>query len=1179
MKSLTHEQVQQMLHSGLPQSEALLAHLAACSQCRSYAALVTELSTTLPAIYSPAVFSPQEIRQKAADGNGQLLRRTRSALTLQNLRSGVLVGGVVVVLLFLTILAPKLLPVQPAGAPDLTPTQKPLTTTLPSSTPAATTALEDVPGTERLDSPDGQYTAIFHPQNISLEIVDAQGNVAVNYLPDPAAAGQIILGTWSPDSERLTFWQGSNSASLQADGLPLWVLDVQTGAAKELSKAAVINKTYQSWSPDGEFLAFTDGGGRSAQINKWLALYQVQDDKLEIVIPADQLVTGALAWSPWNSQIAVAAVDASQTGPDYADNMGWNNPAIAARRIYLVEPLARAYWRLTQTEAYEDAPKWLQDGGQIYFVQRDQDTARIMSANPILGEAQPTGCEAPMPPSAQYYGQVDWSELYETCVKLKALWLDDLPPVTQDGLFQLSIYPPLFMDYDPSIWLDKSDLVYRAELVNYLQNKELESCSISVQGASGFYPENMPEITLGVITYQVHESESAEIGRVIKTYFAKSSIKGDVTSTAGMAALAVQASLSEAEQCNEAAKIVLGTLHAYGQSSTIDYCDQVTQNHSPAADLTTYCDTDYSFAFDYPADWNIRLISSAPDATAAPLALRKALRFEKPDMSNYIRTDTYRLYASMTLEQRMRRFSGYNQREFQDKDYSSLMVGGKRAYALIMRWAQDYPAVYLFFEHADYFTVMELKAIDRASLDLNWEIARTIQIPGATSDTNVIPTEVIQDSYALLVRTPEAAATTSNNAFSVGFSSDGNILVFNSDVNGLMPEDQMGLMDPFIYNLQNGTFFQVIPTIGGNNRAATSARAISLSTDGRYLLYRLRSNSPQPAAEHYNDVMLRDLSTGKDSRIDFLPLEETLGTAIYPSLSPDGRYLALNVAENGWQLYLYERTTGKITPVSVDVGNRWIPGSNSTEPVFSADGRYLAFVSDASNLVEGDTRCSEANPACGDVFLFEIATARLERIPAKIQFTMGNPYPYLTISADAHYLAWTELIDPSPIYRPVIRLHDRSTGKTETVWGGMGAYQTGHSPSISDDGRWLAFGALAEYDYGEIPLPDSFPQVYLLDRQTNEAIVISKDANNNWGNGPSGVVALQQEGWSSDIHISGDGRYVAFSSQAANLLPAGVTKRQCFDPYVVGAYACYDLFVYDRETDELTWLSQGQPGK
>lgn len=578
MKTLTHEQVQRNLHSGQVTSDAyakeVAAHLSACTECQSYAALVAELSTGLPSIYSPKLPSPQEIRQKAAAGKSQLQRRNKSTLTFRNLRSGMLVGGAVVVLLVLAILAPKLLPVQPVGAPDSTSTLagSATATVSPSDTPEATAILEDVPGTERLVSPDGQYTAIFHPQNVSLEIVDAQGNGTVNYLPDPAA-GWIILGTWSPDSERLTFWQGSNSASLQADGLPLWVLDIQTGAAKELSKAAVINRTYQSWSPDGEFLAFTDGGGRSAQVNKWLALYRVAEDQVEIVIPADQLVTGALAWSPWNSQIAVAAVDASQTGPDFADFMGWDNQAIAARRIYLVEPLARGYWRLTQTEAYEDAPKWLQDGGQIYFVQRDQDTAHIMSANPILGEAQPTGCEAPMPPSAQYYGQVDWSELYQTCVKLKALWLDDLAPVTQDGLFQLSIYPPLFMDYDPSIWLDKSDLVYRAELVNYLQNQELESCTISVRGPSGFYPENMSEITLGNITYQVYARENAEISRVIKTYFAKSSIKGDVSSTAGMAVLDVQASPSEAEQCFETAEIVLGTLHAYGQSSTVGYCD------------------------------------------------------------------------------------------------------------------------------------------------------------------------------------------------------------------------------------------------------------------------------------------------------------------------------------------------------------------------------------------------------------------------------------------------------------------------------------------------------------------------------------------------------------------------------------------------------------------------------
>ena len=382
-------------------------------------------------------------------------------------------------------------------------------------------------------------------------------------------------------------------------------------------------------------------------------------------------------------------------------------------------------------------------------------------------------------------------------------------------------------------------------------------------------------------------------------------------------------------------------------------------------------------------------------------------------------------------------------------------------------------------------------------------------------------------------------------------------------------------MDPFIYNLENDTYTPVRSAPGVQNTVSPATRAISLSANGRYLLYGAHSNSPQPAADHYNYIYLRDLQTGQDEKIDFIPLEAQLGEGIYPSLSPDGRYLALQAAKDTWQIYLLERAGGKITPVSMDGSGRMGNGS-SVGPVFSADGRYLAFTSEASNLASGDTRCSETNLMCVDVFLYEISTGKLERIPAKIQFTMGNPYPYLTVSADARWLAWTELITPSPVYRPIIRLHDRTSGETRTIWAGLGAYLTGHSPSISNDGRWLAFGALSDFDYDLKPFLGSYPQVYLLDVQTNERTLISTDSNHNEGIGPSGIVSLQQEGWSSDIHISGDGRYVAFSSQAANLLPPGVTKRQCNDPIIVGAYACYDLFVYDRETDQLIWVSQAR---
>jgi Tol biopolymer transport system component len=406
------------------------------------------------------------------------------------------------------------------------------------------------------------------------------------------------------------------------------------------------------------------------------------------------------------------------------------------------------------------------------------------------------------------------------------------------------------------------------------------------------------------------------------------------------------------------------------------------------------------------------------------------------------------------------------------------------------------------------------------------------------------------------------------NAFAVAFSADGRFLAFNSDIDGLIPEDQNHTMDPFIYQTDNESIQRI------SAEEDLPGLAASLSANGHYLLFGARSNSLEPAADHYNFVYLRDLKTGQDELIDFTPLEKQLKVSgIWVSLSPDGHFLALEVISDHWSIYLLERPTGKIIPVSVNPDGQFT-NADSYEPIFSPDGDYLAFVSSASNLVAGDKPCSETNLNCGDVFIYEIATGRLERIPAQLRFTMGNPYPYLTISEKAHWLAWTELEEPSPTFHPVIRMFDRTTGKMETVCAGVEPSCTGHSPSISADGRWLAFSTVTETNASGQPLPDTYAQVYLLDHQTGQLTLVSADSSGTPGNGESGIISLQQEGFSSDVRVSGDGRFVAFSSQAANLLPEGVEKRKCFDAIIVGAYPCYDLFLYDRQSEELNWVSR-----
>jgi Tol biopolymer transport system component len=368
----------------------------------------------------------------------------------------------------------------PTSAPTSAgPTQAPAIESQPAPTAPATLTPEAKDGLERLVSPDGQWTARLDSSAGSLDVVGPQGGHtllfppgstagAASWSPDgkqlvvvlgnwpekapdagakgvpeiwlasvqgetigapallyrpqgaagaaPASPQQILLGSWSPDGQRMLFWQGMLSASIVEDGIPLWSLEVPGGQATRLSQAALVNPAYQSWAPDGSALAFTDGGHRSAQVGKWLARYDVSSGEVTTLVTKDEQVPGALAWSPLGDRIAYAAVAAGQTGPNLADLMSWDSSAILARRIYLLDVQTGAYQRLNQLDAYQDAPRWSADGKTLYYVQMDGDQAQVMAAGPAGGRAEAlAGCRAPLPATAGYYGQVDWSSLYAAC--------------------------------------------------------------------------------------------------------------------------------------------------------------------------------------------------------------------------------------------------------------------------------------------------------------------------------------------------------------------------------------------------------------------------------------------------------------------------------------------------------------------------------------------------------------------------------------------------------------------------------------------------------------------------------------------------------------------------------------------------------------------------------------------
>lgn len=217
---------------------------------------------------------------------------------------------------------------------------------------------------------------------------------------------------WSPDNRYVLFWHGMLSASVLADGLALWVLDTESGQVTALAETALLNPRYQSWAPDGSALAYTAGGYRSAQINKWLNLYDVASDRVTTVVSQTEQVPGIVAWSPRGDLIAYAAVSADQTGWEWADWMSFENPAIAGRRVYLLDPATGEHWRLNDVEAFQDAPTWSDDGAVLYYVQREGDTMALMAGDLRTGWAQVIeGSQRPAPRAVGYYGQSRWGDL------------------------------------------------------------------------------------------------------------------------------------------------------------------------------------------------------------------------------------------------------------------------------------------------------------------------------------------------------------------------------------------------------------------------------------------------------------------------------------------------------------------------------------------------------------------------------------------------------------------------------------------------------------------------------------------------------------------------------------------------------------------------------------------------
>jgi len=214
----------------------------------------------------------------------------------------------------------------------------------------------------------------------------------------------------------------------------------------------------------------------------------------------------------------------------------------------------------------------------------------------------------------------------------------------------------------------------------------------------------------------------------------------------------------------------------------------------------------------------------------------------------------------------------------------------------------------------------------------------------------------------------------------------------------------------------------------------------------------------------------------------------------------------------------------------------------SDVPSMSDDGRYVAFLSDSSTLVAGDT-----NDAV-DVFVRDRVAGTTKRVSvSNMDGTQANDHSFAAaISADGRFVAFvstaTNLVVPDVLrVRQEVFVRDLVAGTTERVsvpnGGGAGDIANGScwGISISAHGRFVAFASdafnLVDGDTNGPVDPDdgaSGDDVFVRDRVagTTERVSVSSAGS-------------QTDGISGDSDMSADGRYVAFASSAPNLIAGG----------------------------------------
>ena len=393
----------------------------------------------------------------------------------------------------------------------------------------------------------------------------------------------------------------------------------------------------------------------------------------------------------------------------------------------------------------------------------------------------------------------------------------------------------------------------------------------------------------------------------------------------------------------------------------------------------------------------------------------------------------------------------------------------------------------------------------------------------------------------LSVRNPAVAVPGGANGDSVApvLSADGRFVVFASGANNLVPlsNDQLCL-NLYLYDRASNTMALVSANMSNTGGGNASSVFGSASADGRLVVF--QSDASDLVAGDTNgatDVFVRDLVAGTTELISVSAGGGSAnGSSHDPVMTPDGRYVAFissatNLVAgdtNGIpDVFVRDRMLQTTVLASIGASSASPPSARVTSPLITPDGRFVAFSSSARGLAAGVPASSP-----GEIYVRDLvggltiwATTNAAALALSISNSNNVPSWHPAMSDDGRYVAF-KTGGTNGVGRALVLEFDTDTLTTTVV--ATSAVQTPpfnddvFGPETSPDGRFITYAATNGV----------CTAVYLWDSLAGTNILVSADVN---GNLPTNTI-------SRAATVTPDGRFVAFASNAGNLVTNLVTN-------------------------------------